>query len=139
MSNNRNVFLFFLKNKLGRGTSTIDGCAIAYSTLKHLLVNVKCLVLFVTHYWRLTKVEEEFPDIAKNYHMAYIENPDREPGEPLITFLYKLVSGPSERSYGLNVAKLAGISEEIISKASIMYIFYFFQFNDSNFSNLQLI
>ena len=53
-------------DELGRGTSTIDGCSLAYATLKHLLLNVKCCTLFVTHYWLLTSLEAEYPENVAN-------------------------------------------------------------------------
>jgi DNA mismatch repair ATPase MutS len=60
-------------DELGRGTSTSDGSSLAYATLKHLVANVKCFTLFVTHY-SMADIENEFPNVAANYHMSYLEH-----------------------------------------------------------------
>eukprot|EP01119_Soliformovum_irregulare_P002658 TRINITY_DN1290_c0_g2_i1.p1 TRINITY_DN1290_c0_g2~~TRINITY_DN1290_c0_g2_i1.p1 ORF type:complete len:972 (-),score=331.02 TRINITY_DN1290_c0_g2_i1:43-2811(-) len=112
-----------IMDELGRGTSTVDGCSIAYSTLNFILSKIKCFTLFVTHYWQLTSLTSEHPIIVDNYHMAYLSNDDMsDMGEQSekhrITFLYKMEKGPSERSYGLNVALMAGIPQHVVDKAS---------------------
>uniref|UniRef100_A0A8V5GYX9 DNA mismatch repair protein MSH3 n=1 Tax=Melopsittacus undulatus TaxID=13146 RepID=A0A8V5GYX9_MELUD len=110
-------------DELGRGTSTHDGIAIAYATLEHFIRDVESLTLFVTHYPSVCELEKVYPDRVGNYHMAFLVNegknqcPDEESPE-FITFLYQITKGVSARSYGLNVAKLADIPEEILKKAA---------------------
>uniref|UniRef100_A0A453CBI8 DNA mismatch repair proteins mutS family domain-containing protein n=1 Tax=Aegilops tauschii subsp. strangulata TaxID=200361 RepID=A0A453CBI8_AEGTS len=107
-------------DELGRGTSTHDGVAIAYATLHYLLKNKKCIVIFVTHYPKILDIQSEFEGSVGAYHVSYLSTrkllqiSDEKMGistetEDLgeITFLYKLVAGASDRSFGLNVALLA--------------------------------
>uniref|UniRef100_A0A8C6M2T8 DNA mismatch repair protein MSH3 n=1 Tax=Nothobranchius furzeri TaxID=105023 RepID=A0A8C6M2T8_NOTFU len=105
-------------DELGRGTSTHDGIAIAYATLEYFIRDVKSLTLFVTHYPPLCELEQLHPEHVTNYHMAFLLNePDvsNEEVQPeFITFLYQLTEGAAGRSYGLNVARLAGIPEPIL-------------------------
>ncbi|KAK3610245.1 hypothetical protein CHS0354_022309 [Potamilus streckersoni] len=104
-------------DELGRGTSTHDGVAIAYSVLDFFINKPKCLTLFVTHYPMLAEFENLYPDHVGNYHMSFFLN-EEESNEEVITFLYQLVSGMAERSYGLNVAKLANIPSDIVKRAT---------------------
>ncbi|XP_048449741.1 DNA mismatch repair protein Msh3 [Rhincodon typus] len=113
-------------DELGRGTSTHDGIAIAYATLEHFIKDVKSLTLFVTHYPPVCELEKLYPKNIRNYHMAFLlnEEVDEQNGyveelQPeLITFLYQLTEGAADRSYGLNVAKLASVPEEVLKKAA---------------------
>lgn len=99
-------------DELGRGTSTHDGVAIAGSVLDFLVRERKCLSLFITHYQNLARMEEGFPDSElKNAHMRFQEN-----GED-VTFLYEVGEGVAHRSYGLNVARLANVPENVIAIA----------------------
>ncbi|XP_064358203.1 DNA mismatch repair protein Msh3-like [Dromaius novaehollandiae] len=114
-------------DELGRGTSTHDGIAIAYATLEHFIRDVESLTLFVTHYPSICELEKVYPEKVGNYHMAFLVN-EEESGEQkgsedeenpeFITFLYQITKGVSARSYGLNVAKLADVPEEILKKAA---------------------
>ncbi|XP_067172842.1 DNA mismatch repair protein Msh3 [Apteryx mantelli] len=114
-------------DELGRGTSTHDGIAIAYATLEHFIRDVESLTLFVTHYPSVCELEKVYPEEVGNYHMAFLVN-EEESGEQkgsedeenpeFITFLYQITKGVSARSYGLNVAKLADVPEEILKKAA---------------------
>nr|XP_009686792.1 PREDICTED: DNA mismatch repair protein Msh3 isoform X4 [Struthio camelus australis] len=114
-------------DELGRGTSTHDGIAIAYATLEHFIRDVESLTLFVTHYPSVCELEKVYPEKVGNYHMAFLVN-EEESGEQkgsedgenpeFITFLYQITKGVSARSYGLNVAKLADVPEEILKKAA---------------------
>ncbi|KAM8792926.1 DNA mismatch repair protein Msh3 [Eudromia elegans] len=114
-------------DELGRGTSTHDGIAIAYATLEHFIKDVESLTLFVTHYPSVCELEKVYPEKVGNYHMAFLVN-EEESGEQkgseveekpeFITFLYQITKGVSARSYGLNVAKLADVPEEILKKAA---------------------
>uniref|UniRef100_A0A8C6M0F7 DNA mismatch repair protein MSH3 n=1 Tax=Nothobranchius furzeri TaxID=105023 RepID=A0A8C6M0F7_NOTFU len=109
-------------DELGRGTSTHDGIAIAYATLEYFIRDVKSLTLFVTHYPPLCELEQLHPEHVTNYHMAFLLNEpdvssdtgDEEVQPEFITFLYQLTEGAAGRSYGLNVARLAGIPEPIL-------------------------
>ena len=110
-------------DELGRGTSTHDGVAIAYATLHYLLKEKKCIAIFVTHYPEMLDIQREFEGSVGAYHVSYLvtkkllevtdkpleTSPEsKDLGE--ITFLYKLVAGASDRSFGLNVALLAQVS-----------------------------
>ena len=102
-------------DELGRGTSTFDGYAIAFGVLNHLLLQSRCLGLFSTHYGTLAKELEKNPLISL-MHMGFFEDTQQK----LITFLYKLKPGRCPRSYGMNVARLAGIPDSIVQKAEIV-------------------
>ncbi|KAM8960815.1 DNA mismatch repair protein Msh3 [Pelodytes ibericus] len=113
-------------DELGRGTSTHDGIAIAYATLEYFIRDVTSLTLFVTHYPPLCELEKAHAEHVGNYHMAFFleEEECTESGSnsvqhpEYITFLYQITRGVAARSYGLNVAKLADIPEEILKKAA---------------------
>ena len=93
-------------DELGRGTSTHDGVAIAHAVLDHVITTLKSMVLFVTHYPLLAQFGEKYPDHVVNAHMKFEEAQD---GSENITFLYQIGEGVAHRSYGLNVARLAGV------------------------------
>ena len=97
-------------DEIGRGTSTFDGVAIAWSVAEHIHNIVKAKTLFSTHYHVLNKLAEKFPRV-KNYNLAVKE----VKGE--IIFLYKLVTGGTDQSYGVHVAKLAGLPFEVVQRA----------------------
>lgn len=99
-------------DEIGRGTSTFDGMALAQAILEHLLTEKQCLTLFATHYHELTELEARFPRL-RNAHMAIHE---KSAGE--IVFLHRLVSGPATKSYGIAVARLAGLSPSITRRAA---------------------
>ncbi|XP_071168797.1 DNA mismatch repair protein Msh3-like isoform X1 [Mytilus edulis] len=110
-------------DELGRGTSTHDGVAIAYATLDYFIKQVKCLTLFVTHYPVLSELEQTYPNIVQNHHMSFMVNEDSgkrgdEDSSNPVTFLYQLVSGCAGKSYGLNVARLASIPQDILNTAA---------------------
>lgn len=96
-------------DELGRGTSTHDGMAIAGSVLDWLVREKKCLTLFITHYQALARMQDQFPNgELRNVHMRFEHSGEGEHEE--VTFLYEVGEGVSYRSYGLNVARLAGLS-----------------------------
>ncbi|XP_043402215.1 DNA mismatch repair protein Msh3 isoform X5 [Chelonia mydas] len=114
-------------DELGRGTSTHDGIAIAYATLEHFIRDVESLTLFVTHYPSVCDLEKIYPEQVGNYHMGFLVNEEEseqqkgsedEENPEFITFLYQITRGVAARSYGLNVAKLADVPEEILKKAA---------------------
>jgi DNA mismatch repair protein MSH6 len=103
-------------DELGRGTSTFDGTAIAHAVVEKL-VDIGCLTMFATHYHSLVKEVGRLPGVSLG-HMACVAEQSGEKQD--VTFLYKLESGASDRSYGLNVARLARLPEEIIKRAHEM-------------------
>ncbi len=106
-----------LFDELGRGTATYDGMSLARSILEYISKNIKCKTLFSTHYHELTSLERNIPSI-KNVHVsAHEEN-------GTITFLHKIKTGAVDKSYGIHVAKLAGMPEELLNRASEILKFY---------------
>lgn len=106
-----------LFDELGRGTATYDGMSLARAILEYVNENIKCKTLFSTHYHELTALEESFTSI-KNVHVDAIE----EDGN--ITFLHKIKDGAVDKSYGIHVARLAGMPEELLSRADEILKFY---------------
>ncbi|GAB7359347.1 hypothetical protein MBLNU230_g5998t1 [Neophaeotheca triangularis] len=103
-------------DELGRGTSTHDGVAIAQSVLHHMVSQLRSLTLFITHYQTLARMEDQFQGELKNVHMRFTEQQTAS-GEQEVTFLYEVGEGVAHRSYGLNVAKLAGLSKGLLDVA----------------------
>ncbi|KAK4561062.1 Mismatch repair protein msh3 [Recurvomyces mirabilis] len=105
-------------DELGRGTSTHDGVAIAQAVLHHMVSGLKSLTLFITHYQSLARVADYFREgELKNVHMQFTEQEDEQGGMD-VTFLYEVGEGVAHRSYGLNVAKLAGLPKGVLERAS---------------------
>ncbi|KAF9345546.1 DNA mismatch repair protein msh6 [Mortierella sp. AD094] len=102
-------------DELGRGTSTFDGYAIAYSVLHELSTRIGCLGLFSTHYGTLTTEFERDPNVALKHMACQVDQENRE-----VTFLYKLIDGVCEKSYGMNVAHMAGVPRKIVDRAEQM-------------------
>ncbi|MCR4581652.1 MAG: DNA mismatch repair protein MutS, partial [Bacilli bacterium] len=100
-----------LFDELGRGTATYDGMSLAQAILEYISINIKCKTLFSTHYHELTSLHEDFKTI-KNVHVAAKE----ENGE--VTFLHKIEDGPVDKSYGIHVAKLAKMPNDLLKRAS---------------------
>ena len=101
-----------LLDEVGRGTSTYDGLSIAWSVIEYISKNnnLKCKTLFATHYHELTKLEGII-DGVKNYSVAVKETDGQ------VIFLRKIVEGGADQSYGIEVAKLAGLPLEVIDRA----------------------
>lgn len=99
-----------LFDELGRGTSTYDGMSLAGAIIDYIATKVKCKTLFSTHYHELTDMENKLPGI-RNVHVSI----DETDGD--ITFLHKVMDGPVDKSYGINVAKLANLPISVIDKA----------------------
>jgi DNA mismatch repair protein MutS len=97
-------------DKVGRGTSTYDGLSIAWSALEHIHDKIQCRTLFATHYHELTNLEGKLSNI-KNYHVSTKEASGR------LLFLHKIQPGPADKSYGINVAELAGLPESVVERA----------------------
>ncbi|HZW25229.1 MAG TPA: DNA mismatch repair protein MutS [Gallionella sp.] len=99
-----------LVDEIGRGTSTFDGLALAYAIARHLLENNRSYTLFATHYFELTRLAEEFAQLA-NVHLAAVEH------QHSIVFLHSVNEGAASQSYGLQVAALAGVPNGVIRSA----------------------
>ncbi|MBR3355858.1 MAG: DNA mismatch repair protein MutS [Oscillospiraceae bacterium] len=99
-------------DEIGRGTSTFDGMSIARATIEYICKDggIGCKTLFATHYHELTDMDADFSNV-KNYNIAA-----KKRGDSLI-FLRRIVSGPTDDSYGIEVAQLAGVPEEVSSRA----------------------
>lgn len=100
-------------DEIGRGTSTYDGISVAWATLEWICTQIRARTLFATHYHELTGLAGEFPLLA-NAHMA-VEGA-RAPGQRL-RFLYRLKEGPTNESFGIHVAKIAGLPKPVIDQA----------------------
>jgi len=98
-----------IMDEIGRGTSTYDGLSIAWAILEYLVEKKKGLTLFATHYHELTKLDRIG---IKNYRMAVKEYEDD------IVFLHRVEDGAADKSYGIHVAQIAGLPEEVIKRAS---------------------
>ncbi|MCH9643388.1 MAG: DNA mismatch repair protein MutS [Gammaproteobacteria bacterium] len=99
-----------LMDEVGRGTSTFDGLSLAYACAEHLAQQTRAYTLFATHYFELTALSDQYTDVS-NVHLDATEHDDQ------IVFLHKLKSGPANQSYGIQVAKLAGIPQSVIHQA----------------------
>lgn len=100
-------------DEVGRGTSTFDGVSIAWAILDHLHDHNRSKTLFATHYHELIPVAEALPE-AENLCVAIAENSEG------VTFLYRVVKGAIDRSYGLEVAKIAGLPAKVIDRARLL-------------------
>ena len=99
-----------LMDEVGRGTSTFDGLSIAWATALALANQVQALTFFATHYFELTALPEQHTAMA-NVHLDATEHEDH------VVFLYQIQEGPANRSFGLQVAKLAGVPKEVLESA----------------------
>ena len=109
LNNATNRSLIIL-DEIGRGTSTFDGVSIAWSVAEHIYNKIKARTMFSTHYHVMNKLSEKFSNI-KNYNIAVKENH----GE--VIFLHKLIEGGTDQSYGVHVAKLAGLPYDVLERA----------------------
>ncbi|MFO7529635.1 MAG: DNA mismatch repair protein MutS [Marinobacter sp.] len=99
-----------LMDEVGRGTSTFDGLSLAWATAEHLAKNIRCYTLFATHYFELTQLADDL-EHAVNVHLTATEHDDS------IVFLHNVHDGPASQSYGLQVAQLAGVPQDVIRNA----------------------
>ena len=99
-----------LMDEIGRGTSTFDGMALAFSIARHLIEKNRAYSLFSTHYFELTRLAQDYPECA-NVHLDAVEHGHR------IVFLHAVEDGPASQSYGIQVAALAGIPGAVIRDA----------------------
>ncbi len=108
--NNATEHSLVLLDEIGRGTSTFDGLSLAWAVAEHIALHLRALTLFATHYFELTALPEVLP-ATLNVHMTAREHEDR------IIFMYSVNDGPASQSYGLQVAKLAGVPASVIAQA----------------------
>jgi DNA mismatch repair protein MutS len=108
--NNATARSLIILDEIGRGTSTFDGISIAWAVAEHLHGAVKAKTLFATHYHELTDLALTLPGV-KNYNVLV-----REQGEQIV-FLRKIVPGGTDKSYGIQVARLAGLPREVVDRA----------------------
>jgi len=99
-----------LMDEVGRGTSTFDGLSLAWSCAEDLAKNTGAYTLFATHYFEMTQLAETNPGVV-NVHLTATEHKDH------IVFLHHVEEGPASQSYGLQVAKLAGVPDHVINHA----------------------
>jgi len=97
-------------DEIGRGTATFDGLSIAWAVIEHIQAQIRAKTLFATHYHELTELADLLPGI-RNYHVTVKETENR------IIFLRTIDSGPADRSYGIEVARLAGIPLNVTTRA----------------------
>jgi DNA mismatch repair protein MutS len=99
-----------LLDEMGRGTATYDGLSLAWATVEHMHNRIGARTLFATHYHELTLLAEQLPRL-KNLRVTVKETPSG------IVFLHAVEAGPASKSYGIEVAKLAGLPTAVISRA----------------------
>ena len=107
---NATEYSLVLMDEVGRGTSTFDGLSLAWATAEHLAKHIRCYTLFATHYFELTQLADDL-EHAVNVHLTATEHDDT------IVFLHNVHDGPASQSYGLQVAKLAGVPQDVIRNA----------------------
>ena len=107
MEANRAIRLF---DELGRGTATYDGMALAQAIIEHIHHHTGAKTLFATHYHELTALENSLEHL-ENVHVATLEKDGQ------VTFLHKIEPGPADKSYGIHVAKIAGLPEKLLERA----------------------
>ncbi len=108
--NNASANSLVLMDEIGRGTSTFDGLSLAWACTRELATTTRAMTLFATHYFELTQLSET-NDSLINVHLDAVEHGDK------IVFMHQVKAGPASQSYGLQVARLAGIPENIIQQA----------------------
>lgn len=107
LASEQSLILF---DELGRGTATYDGMALAQSIIEYIHDRIGAKTLFATHYHELTDLSETLKHL-ENVHVSTLENDGQ------VTFLHKIAPGPADKSYGIHVAKIAGMPEELLERA----------------------
>jgi DNA mismatch repair protein MutS len=107
---NASQYSLVLMDEIGRGTSTLDGLSLAYAVAKHIAQRLRPFTLFATHYFELIALAQELAGCA-NVHLDATEHGDS------LVFLHAVKEGPANRSFGLQVAQLAGVPREVIANA----------------------
>ena len=108
--NNATERSLVILDEIGRGTSTYDGVSLAWAITEFLHDHTGCRALFATHYHELARLEDKLPGL-RNYHVQVYEGPDD------IVFLHKIAPGSAAKSYGIHVARLAGVPKEVLERA----------------------
>src|SRR5262249_12477378 len=108
--NNATPRSLVILDEIGRGTSTYDGVSLAWAIAEYLHNRVACRALFATHYHELADLAETLPGL-RNYNVLVREWHDE------IVFLHKIAAGSADKSYGIHVARLAGVPEEVLGRA----------------------
>jgi DNA mismatch repair protein MutS len=128
--NNASKNSLIIFDEVGRGTATYDGLSIAWSVIEYLVQKpeLQAKTLFATHYHELTGLEENLPGVF-NLHVGVREHQDE------IIFLHKIVTGRADRSYGIQVARLAGLPGELLKRARVLL--HEFEANSALFTDLK--
>jgi DNA mismatch repair protein MutS len=100
-----------LMDEIGRGTSTFDGLSLAWAAAVHLAKELRAFTLFATHYFELTALAEQLPTVC-NVHLDAVEHREH------VVFMHRIQEGPASRSFGLQVAKLAGVPAPVLAAAA---------------------
>lgn len=132
--NNATENSLIILDEIGRGTSTFDGMSIACAVSEHIYTQIKARTLFATHYHEITILEKKYPAF-KNFNMKITENQQE------IIFKYELIPGPADKSYGVHVAKMAGLPAPVIKKANELLKGFEtegIQYLDNKYKNTQL-
>jgi DNA mismatch repair protein MutS len=108
--NNATPRSLVILDEIGRGTSTYDGLSLAWAITEYLHDRIRCRALFATHYHELARLAERL-DGLRNCNVQVQEGPDG------IVFLHKIAPGSADRSYGIHVARLAGVPREVVERA----------------------
>ena len=108
---NRSVVIL---DEIGRGTSTYDGVSLAWAITEYIHDEVQCRAMFATHYHELTELSQTLKQ-ASNWNVAVRE----QPGDGIV-FLHKIVEGPADKSYGIHVARIAGVPKAVIDRADVI-------------------
>ncbi len=114
--NNATADSLVILDELGRGTSTYDGLSLAWAICEHIATRIKCRTLFATHYHELTELAQLLPGV-KNYNVAVREWPAQDGESEKIVFLHKIVEGGTDKSYGVHVARIAGVPNQVIERS----------------------
>jgi len=109
--NNATEKSLVILDEVGRGTSTYDGLSLAWAVTEYIANNIKCRTLFATHYHELTELAELFANV-RNYNVAVREWMDE------VVFLHRILPGGTDKSYGIHVAKLAGLPKTILDRSA---------------------
>jgi DNA mismatch repair protein MutS len=108
--NNATPRSLVILDEVGRGTSTCDGLALAWAICEHIALHLRCRTLFATHYHELTELESVL-DGTRNLNVSVREWADQ------VVFLHRIVEGGTDQSYGVHVARLAGVPKDVIDRA----------------------
>lgn len=111
--NNATDRSLIILDEIGRGTSTYDGVSLAWSIVEYIQQNLKSMTLFATHYHELTEISKQYKSVV-NYRVDVKEDADK------VIFMRKIVEGGADKSYGIHVAKLAGVPNQVIDRAKVI-------------------